>query len=233
MPAVGGSASLAHVDTSLMSETERKAGRFMSVTERVAEECVLAAGIRKGHCTWCGRELAGRQRRWCSEIHEWSFGVNHAFGRGSSALKLAVGHCVLCGKYLDHEPDVQRTRYHNPRYPGHVRVSNPDYLNLEADHIERANGSHGVFGCQHHWSNLRVLCHECHIGVTTEQRRDDAAARARVMKGFARPGPAFRFQVRMALAHQRSLARGYQYLRRFPQGKRGDTGGDQQVLALD
>lgn len=150
----------------------------MTVTQTVAEACVLAAGVRKGLCTWCGRKLPKGLRAWCTPLHEWAFSVNHGFAFGARAIKVAVGHCQMCGK--GPEPEV---RNYGARENWTLLVHVLNRVDgLEADHIERAHSSHGVFGCQHHWSNLRVLCHECHVGVTTQQKRDDANA-ARLQKG--------------------------------------------------
>ena len=41
---------------------------------------------------------------------------------------------------------------------------------LEVNHIQPALGRHGEISCIHHQDNLIVLCHECHVKVTAEQR---------------------------------------------------------------
>jgi 5-methylcytosine-specific restriction endonuclease McrA len=47
----------------------------------------------------------------------------------------------------------------------------------DVDHIEPCIGKHGVWGCHHHQSNLRVLCPPCHKKVTAAQATARAAAR--------------------------------------------------------
>lgn len=41
---------------------------------------------------------------------------------------------------------------------------------LEVNHVVPIIGRHGETGCHHHQSGLEVLCHACHVEVTSEQR---------------------------------------------------------------
>lgn len=41
----------------------------------------------------------------------------------------------------------------------------------EVNHIAPVNGDRGFFSCANHQDNLEVLCHQCHVMATREQRR--------------------------------------------------------------
>ncbi len=41
----------------------------------------------------------------------------------------------------------------------------------EVNHIVPVNGDRGFFSCSNHQENLEVLCHQCHVMATREQRR--------------------------------------------------------------
>lgn len=42
--------------------------------------------------------------------------------------------------------------------------------NIQVNHIVPCKGKHGTWGCHHHSANLEVLCKECHLETTAEQR---------------------------------------------------------------
>ncbi len=44
-------------------------------------------------------------------------------------------------------------------------------LRLQVNHIQPLVGSYRGVTCMNHLSNLEVLCHQCHVAVTDEQRR--------------------------------------------------------------
>jgi 5-methylcytosine-specific restriction endonuclease McrA len=50
---------------------------------------------------------------------------------------------------------------------------------LEVNHIKPCLGKHGKKGCWHHISNLETLCHECHLVVTSEQRKSGKLTKKR------------------------------------------------------
>jgi 5-methylcytosine-specific restriction endonuclease McrA len=49
----------------------------------------------------------------------------------------------------------------------------------EVNHIEPVNGGPRHFTCRNHQDNLEVLCHECHVVVTSEQRAAGLFQKAR------------------------------------------------------
>jgi 5-methylcytosine-specific restriction endonuclease McrA len=51
-----------------------------------------------------------------------------------------------------------------------IRCSNP--FRLEVNHIVPLNGDPRTESCFHHQTNLEVLCHDCHVDATNQQRRD-------------------------------------------------------------
>jgi len=62
-------------------------------------ECDLAFGDNSdGRCSWCGAELAGRQKRWCCPDHTMQFVQNHCWSDARDAAVKRDGHrCVQCG----------------------------------------------------------------------------------------------------------------------------------------
>lgn len=113
--------------------------------------CPLAAGAAPFGCDQCGKQLTGRRGRWCNVTCAATFYKNH---RWSLARKAAIrrdgGKCVRCG--------------------GHD--------GLEVNHIvplgsvEGFDGDRGAESCLHHLDGLETLCHDCHVGVTRQQRAD-------------------------------------------------------------
>lgn len=104
---------------------------------------------------WCGRkQRAGR--RSCYEIwavnHEWNYArweaLRLARGPGASTGYVLVGgkppKCVRCGT---------------------------DKARMEVNHIGPRNGQGYGKGCWNHQTNLEVLCHDCHVKVTVDQRK--------------------------------------------------------------
>lgn len=112
---------------------------------------VKEALVRK--CWHCGANLTGRRRHWCSDEcgqwwqnnHDWNSARHAAIRRDNST-------CVKCGAIGD--------------YTGSQRAEVP----LEVNHIEPRNGKGYANGCWNHQENLETLCHNCHVGVTNQQR---------------------------------------------------------------
>lgn len=86
-------------------------------------------------CGRCGKELTGRQQRWCSkECRTWWYD-NHRWTQARHQAMVRAGwKCLRCGSPAE-----------------------------EVDHIiERKGMPLGENSCLHHQANLRPLCHDCH-----------------------------------------------------------------------
>jgi len=107
--------------------------------------CPLMAGPVPKGCDWCGKALAGRQKRWCSTFCTVEFQKHHVWSYSrEAALRRDGWACVTCGSKKD----------------------------LEVNHIQPRRGRGYDAGCAHHQENLETLCHDCHVKVTKQQRRD-------------------------------------------------------------
>lgn len=96
-------------------------------------------------CAGCGAELPPRRRRWCSEACAHRFADEHSWSAARQAALERAGYlCSRCDR---------RT------------------LDLQVHHIKLAP-DYGV-GCQHHQSNLQVLCAGCHRGEHSFRRDVD------------------------------------------------------------
>lgn len=114
--------------------------------------CPLLPYDRQGGlCAACGKELTGRQTRWCSPACRAVYEDNHYWTNARhAALKRDSYGCVRCGTMFITAPEV------NHRIPRNGRGYSP--------------------GCHHHLDNLETLCHAHHVKVTRAQR----IARARL-----------------------------------------------------
>lgn len=107
---------------------------------------------RMGGCWWCGAELTGRQRKWCTRFQikaeqgHWINYYNHfcwPYAR-NWCIERQGGHCANCGKYYGSF--------------------------LEVHHIIPLEGS------ERQWTpfnlpwNLTGLCHACHLLVHAAMR---------------------------------------------------------------
>lgn len=122
-----------------------------------------------GRCHWCDNPLSGRRRVWCSEkcsaafLHEHRYSdaraqcrrrarANCSCSNVSSRAKHQI--CALCG-CCEREVGL-----------------------LECNHRVPRRGDRSIISCLHHSTNLEMLCHKCHLGVTKYQmeqvRRQDA-----------------------------------------------------------
>lgn len=105
-----------------------------------------------GTCGACGRPLEGRALWFCRarpkdpESCRLRYLRNHDWGFArAEALRRAGGKCGA-----------------DPAHHGA----------LEVNHIAPRRGRGYRLGCWHHQENLQVLCHECHLKVTAEQRAE-------------------------------------------------------------
>ena len=97
----------------------------------------------KGLCWRCEQPLPKYHRKWCSQDCALWYANNHSWSFVRLAALKRDGKCVRCGSTNQ----------------------------LEVNHIVPRNGQGYGPGCWHHLEGLETLCHECHVKVTTEQRR--------------------------------------------------------------
>ena len=117
----------------------------------VAAACLPGSGI-PGACDRCAAELPPRRGRWCSDECRDAYYADHIFAMSRWRARQRDGGCTAPG--CDVKDGVG---------PG-----------VEVDHIDAAEGRHGVHACVHHLDNLRCLCHAHHADRTREQRRVSA-----------------------------------------------------------
>lgn len=142
-------------------------------------ECPLAAGERKGCCTWCGASLTGRRRRWCSdECAVDGYLGNHRFAQARwTAIRRAMVYRIIPDPI---DPDAGMILDPRRKYGRIICAHCGEEFGdggVQVDHIEAANGAHAKLSCIHHQDNLRVLCEPCHKRRTAQQARERAAAR--------------------------------------------------------
>ncbi len=109
-------------------------------------DCGIIADI-PGHCAvaTCAKPLPRRRRRWCSDQCSRVYGQNHDWGNARMAARRRDGYkCVRC----------------------------ESKEKIEVNHIIPRRGRGYGTGCQHHQTNLETLCHNCHVRITNEQRKD-------------------------------------------------------------
>lgn len=103
-----------------------------------------------GCCQLCGHVLpeTGRRRSWCSDACRRAFERNHIWRRARAAARRR-------GKY-------------RCSWPGGCTTG--DNV-LEVHHVEPVSTNGYGVGCQHHQSNLALLCHTHHVQVTVQERK--------------------------------------------------------------
>lgn len=103
--------------------------------------------VKAGQCalSTCAEPLPKYRRRWCSDDHRNWYSENHHWGMARhTAVWRDERKCIKCGS-------TDR---------------------LEVNHIIPRMGRGYGTGCQHHQTNLETLCHNCHVKITNEQRKD-------------------------------------------------------------
>ncbi len=116
-------------------------------TLRVACDLGLWSG-RINACQWCDNDIpvGGRRSTWCSDKCRRAWERNHIWRNArTSARRRGKYECAKC----------QRTKKETV---------------LEVNHINPVAGKGYGVSCSHHSSNLELLCHDCHVVVTAEQR---------------------------------------------------------------
>lgn len=123
-------------------------------------------------CRQCGTEIA-ESRAYCSDVCRKAFERQHFWNTASShALTLACpgGESHVRderGLWKRQQSVCRRCQKSCGLFLRHVNGQRE----AEVNHIVPVNGNRPHFGCCHHQENLEVLCHDCHVTVTKEQRR--------------------------------------------------------------
>jgi len=111
----------------------------------------------KGNCIWCGNELPGRKRKYCSEDCQWHYKAGAAnYDLEVTSLRRYVHkwfnfQCHICGTHLSNITPA------GVEYPVHQG---------EVDHITPLfQGGKDV------WENLQLLCTDCHREKSVTERR--------------------------------------------------------------
>jgi 5-methylcytosine-specific restriction enzyme A len=118
-------------------------------------------------CRWCGAEVAGRRRTFCSDpcVHEWKLRTDPGYLREQVFLR-DRGVCALCG--LDTESlrkdkrklDYAARRQFEKDWGGRRNL-------WDADHIVPVVEGGGECDL----SNMRTLCLKCHRQATVNLLR--------------------------------------------------------------
>lgn len=125
------------------------------------ESCPLAHGDNANRlCAWCGDPLPAKRRRWCSDACGGAWAINHHWTTARQHALDREGYaCQRCA------------------------TARP-LLRPEVHHIQPVlhRGGYGS-GCQHHQTNLMVLCPEHHRDEDGFRRRAEriVAASGRVI----------------------------------------------------
>lgn len=134
---------------------------------------------KPGKCDRCSSPLPPRRSRWCSDECREIFYRHHVWTYAKKdALRRAGNKCEHCGVIsLELDRRAVRSRFS-------ARRESAEYLNrLEVNHkIPRQGRSLGANSCLNHHDNLEVLCHDCHVAVTKEQRAAGLLKRAEPIK---------------------------------------------------
>lgn len=92
----------------------------------------------------------------------WEVVNNHVWASArATALKRDRNRCVIC----DETDDGEKAKAYRKR-----SLQWKSYL--EVNHIRPVNGRRKSLDCQNHLDNLETLCHDCHVAVTKQQRKD-------------------------------------------------------------
>ena len=111
--------------------------------------CPLAKAAAPYGCDWCGKQLVGRQARWCGALCVAKYRNNHLWTYArKAALRRDRFRCVRCGRHNDLEV--------NHKVP--------------LGSVSWFDGDRGRESCLHHLDGLETLCHDCHVVETRRQR---------------------------------------------------------------
>jgi hypothetical protein len=118
-------------------------------------------GLRLCRVASCRSELPARRTAYCSDRHAREFERNHIWFAARRVARRRAGYaCERCGF---RPADIRRDPEARRRYRRHE-------LRLEVNHVAPLAGAYRLVSCANHQANLEVLCHACHVQVTTAAR---------------------------------------------------------------
>lgn len=135
-------------------------------TRRAAPGGWVARGKRLP-CRWCGAEVSGRRRTFCSDacVHQWKLRTDTGYLRQQVFLR-DRGVCALCGLDTEALRKDKRKLDYNARRQFEKDWGLRRHL-WDADHIIPVVEGGGECDL----SNMRTLCLNCHRQATAELRR--------------------------------------------------------------
>lgn len=145
---------------------------------------------KDGLCIVCQNPMPARNRQYCSKAcsdwfndnHTWTIARSEAYIRNRGLNPCPEGTQIWVPDRKNYRGDVIEPAHFitagrwvalcsmcfKPEHP----YDHPDYRKreLKVDHIIPLDGGIRGTTCRNHQENLRVICHECHLKVTAEQR---------------------------------------------------------------
>lgn len=129
-------------------------------------------GRENGECTWCGGELKGRQRCWCSAecVHQFRLRTDNAY-QIDYVRKRESDKCQRCGRNVAEAKATWDKRIKSHGAPA------KDQLKRELALLGHGRGKwwevdHAIPVCEGGGlcsiENLRLLCGKCHQEVTSQ-----------------------------------------------------------------
>jgi 5-methylcytosine-specific restriction protein A len=124
-------------------------------------------GRQRTPCRWCGAEVSGRRRTFCSAacVHEWKLRTDPGYLR-QQVFARDRGVCAVCGVDTEALRKDKRKLDYTARRQFEKQWGHRKHL-WDADHIVPVVEGGGECDL----SNMRTLCLECHRDVTAALRR--------------------------------------------------------------
>lgn len=116
-------------------------------------------------CRLCGTVPRSPKIYYCSDPCRVEFERNH-FWTSARAAALERAKVYRIPPKLTQRGEVAVTQ----RWDMLCARCGEEPYDPEVNHIVPLNGRREFFSCSHHLDNLEVLCHDCHLVVTREQR---------------------------------------------------------------
>lgn len=165
--------------------------------ERLAIRCIDPARLRitkkQTNCVICDEPIIGRGIKYCSTKCADNFYCNHQWTAASNEAQKRNRAVNFITRIETRDYPEVAAHWHREAIPAYSKdytftysccsmclkpAGLPEYKwqeslarRLEVDHILPMNGGNRALTCMNHQENLRVICHECHLEVTKEQRR--------------------------------------------------------------